>query len=791
MDLLQPWLVFPLLLLAVLLGCGLLVRALTGAAIPGPLLPGVGLATLICVASLTTGTEATAKLTTPVVVALAAVGYISAWPLDWRRAARSAPVPAAAGAAVFLAYGAPILLSGEPTIAGFIKLDDTATWLALTDRVMQHGRDLAGLAPSTYYETLHFNLGAGYPVGAFLPLGVGSQLAGSDPAWTIQAYMSLLGGLLAVSMTEIARPLVPSGPVRAAVAFVAAQPALLVGYVLWGGIKEIEAASLIALSAALVPAGLDQRRGAASVVPLSLSVAALLLVLSPGGGIWLLAILGVPLLILWRRSPAAAVTAAGVIGAIAVVFLLPLMSGGKLVPPTSEPLTSANAKGNLIHPLSGWQAFGIWPVGDFRLRPDQGAVTALAIAVTAALGAVGTVLAARRRALAPLLYVASTVVGAAALVLIGSPWVDGKALATASPAFLFAAGLGIALLYGGGMRIQAALAAVIVAGGVLTSNVLGYRDVNLAPHGQFVELERIGHRIDGEGPTLMTEYSPYGARHFLRDADPESASELRRRPDTLRTGEELKKGFSADTDEFRLGSIMQYRTLVLRRSPAQSRPPEPYQLTYRGRYYDVWQRPPGSQGAVIAHLPLGIDVDPASVPACDRVRDLAASAGPGDLLAAVSRGPVGALGLAGATYPSEWAEGASAGFPEPRDEGQLSGVVAWPGPPGPVDVWLGGSVRGGLTATINGAESATVRHELNNYGQYVFLGQANALAGPNQLTLDYSGPDLHPGSEGGGFPIGPAVLSPAHESLAVSRFSPDDAGSLCGHRWDWIELVRG
>ena len=71
---------------------------------------------------------------------------------------------------MFAVYAAPIVLSGEPTFAGFIKLDDTATWLALTDRVMEHGRDLDGLAPSSYEATLRFNLGDGYPVGVFLPL---------------------------------------------------------------------------------------------------------------------------------------------------------------------------------------------------------------------------------------------------------------------------------------------------------------------------------------------------------------------------------------------------------------------------------------------------------------------------------------------------------------------------------------------------------------------------------------------------------------------------------------------
>src|SRR5262249_57796730 len=108
---------------------------------------------------------------------------------------------------LFAAYAAPIALSGQATFAGYIRLDDTATWMALTDRVMEHGRSLAGLDPSTYEATLSFNLGDGYPIGAFLPLGVGSRLVATDVAWVIQPYMSLLAGILAATMTELLRPL--------------------------------------------------------------------------------------------------------------------------------------------------------------------------------------------------------------------------------------------------------------------------------------------------------------------------------------------------------------------------------------------------------------------------------------------------------------------------------------------------------------------------------------------------------------------------------------------------------
>ena len=82
-----------------------------------------------------------------------------------------------------------MLASGTPTFAGYIKLDDTATFLALVDRAMEHGRSLASLPPSTYETTLAVNLGHGYPLGALLPLGVGHELVRLDVAWLYQPWI--------------------------------------------------------------------------------------------------------------------------------------------------------------------------------------------------------------------------------------------------------------------------------------------------------------------------------------------------------------------------------------------------------------------------------------------------------------------------------------------------------------------------------------------------------------------------------------------------------------------------
>ena len=273
----------------------------------------------------------------------------------------------------------------------------------------------------------------------------------------------------------------------------------------------------------------------------------------------------------------------------AVVLSAPLFVAGGVVPPTSSPVTSDTAKGNLVEPLNWLQVFGVWPEGDFRFEPNDMLVTYVLVGVVALAAITGLVFAWRRRATGVLLFVGGTVAAGAAIAAVGSPWIDAKALATTSPVMEFAALVGAGLLAAGGRRAEGAVVAVLVCGGVLWSNVLAYNEVNLAPYDRHLELEQIGDRIAGEGPALMTEYEPYGVRHFLRKADAEGASELRRRVIPLRSGRPLRKLATADIDEFELAGIRAYRTLVLRRSPVASRPPSVYQLMSRGRFYDVWQ----------------------------------------------------------------------------------------------------------------------------------------------------------------------------------------------------------
>ena len=751
---------------ALAFGCGRLIELAAGEGLPGPLVLPVGFALVVLAGEFATLTGATAELAAPLATGLAVVGLL----LGPIRPVQPDLWALATAVGVFAILAAPVVLSGEATFAGYIKLDDTATYFAMTDRVMEHGRDLAGLAPSTYEATLATTLAIGYPTGVLMPIGIGHQLLGYDLAWIFQPYIAFLAVMLALTLYGLLAPLVPSRPMRAAAAFVAAQPAILFGYSLWGGMKELAGAWLFALLAVLVPWTLRPRAPTRAVLPLAVVCAAIVCVLSLPAAAWLAPALLVAVVLMVREPVkslpvklglfAVAAVALGVPAIVAAVDWLPKVSGFR----------SESELANLFEPLSELQAFGIWPVGDFRVRPDDAAPTYVLIALVIAAGILGVWWAWRRRAWELLAYLAIVGLGSGVVAAGSSPWVSAKAIAMASPAFLTAALAGCAALLGLGRRVEAAVAAMAIAGGVLWSNALAYNEVSLAPRDQLHELETIGRDFAGQGPALMTSYEPYGARHFLRRSDPEGASELRRRFVTLRDGGELDKGESADIDRVRLDGILDYRTLVLRRGPAASRPPSAYRLVRSGRYYEVWQRPETGGPTIVEHLSLGNGTQTAAVPRCADVLRLAREAGAAGYLAT-------------ATRPR------AIPVVTPSLTGTASARIAVP-EAGRYTAWLAGDWFGKSSVSIDGDEVGAKRAELNWPGLYTDLGAGELADGRHDIDLTYDTDGLHPGSGGPPFSFGPLALSREDARDRVQTIEPANARSLCGRRLDWVEAVR-
>ena len=151
------------------------------------------------------------------------------------RSRRAAPCTAS--------FAAPIVLSGDATFAGYIKLDDTATWLAMTDRLMEHGRNLSGLADSSVRgdprrQPEHRISGRRIPAARHR-----RKARRAGPGVGVPALPGAAGRLHGDSRSTCS----PAGrstraPARALAAAVASQSALLFAYSLWGGVKELAAA---------------------------------------------------------------------------------------------------------------------------------------------------------------------------------------------------------------------------------------------------------------------------------------------------------------------------------------------------------------------------------------------------------------------------------------------------------------------------------------------------------------------------------------------------------------------
>ena len=784
------WLVFPLVLGVLSLGCGLLAERATGVEIPSPLLLPLGFAVVILAAQFAIIGGRTAPLATPLVVALAVAGI--GLSLPWRRRIGGWWVAAAVG--VFAVFAAPFVLSGHATFGGYIKLDDTATYLAMLDRAMRHGYETAGLPPSTYEATLSTSLAYGYPLGSLLPLGVGRELVSQDAAWLWQPYLACLAALLACGLYQLAVGVVGSPRLRALVAFGGGQAALLYGYALWGGVKELATAVIVVLVAALVPITLRGDREFRGVLPLAVGFAALLAVLSLGGAAWIAPAAVVVIVLLWRsRGPARAGRTALALGAATVIFSIPSLWVSARWLGRSGSFTSADELGNLLHRLSWLQAFGIWPSGDFRVAPHNLDITRALVVLAATAAVFACVVAVRRRAVELPIAIASAVFACVVYIGLGSPWIGGKALASASPIVLAAAFAGVAAVYERGRRVEAIAGGVVLLGALLWSNALQYRDVDLAPSSRLAELATIGHRFSGQGPTLLTEYEPYGARHFLRGMDAEAASELRRRPIYLRAGGMPATGVTPDLDELTLGSVLPYRTLVLRRSGTTSRPPSIYVPVWTGRFYQVWQRPAYS-GSIIDHVSLGSRVQPAAVPSCSRVLEVAqlAAAHHGQL-AAVERPPAIVIEPSGRVgLPSSY--GAYGESPEvlylTSPYSFRSSFASRVG--GSYGVWVGGSFRSAVGIDVDGRRVGGARNSLGWPDTFTYIGSVRLAPGRHTLRFRYAGAGLRPGSGGTPpFGVGPIVLSPATEDSAITYVRPADARSLCGKSLDWIEALRG
>lgn len=747
----------------------------------------LGLAALIVVAQFTTAFPGLARVTVMAVVALAMLGF-AVNPVDWREWVGASRRPLAFACATYVIYLSPVIVSARPTFLGWIKLDDGSTFMAFVDQLLTGGRTTAGLPQSTFEAAVQYNFDRGYPMGAFVPFGVLAQILRVDVAWVYQPYIAFLAATITLTAYVVLRRLVASTFMRGVFAVAATCSALLVGYAWWGGVKELTLVPILLLAVYFLDEyrpGDDTNR---TLLPLAVTLAAFVSVFAPTGLAWFV----LPLAYLVRKyqakAPERTVSDTIYLMGLTAVMALPTFQAFGDLDAYKTAFTFAESDpdiGNLPGPLSPMQIAGIWPSTDFRYPPAMMAVTEVMVAFVIALAALAVlqVFRSEHKALA---YVSVSTVAIALVGTRGNAWIAGKSLAVASTFVLLCAFVSVATFYQEKRQLEYFTSSSVIVVGLAWSLGLAYHGVTVAPYAQLRELEAIGQQFSANQPALIIEYNPYAARHFLRDLAAEGAGELRRRPVTMTNGGQLEKGAYADIDEFALGTIETYETLVLRRSPIASRPPANYALQAADMNYEVWQKQPGLPGPE-EHIAAGSALDAGGQLACEQIKAAAQRATNGTRLVAALAPEVTTIALTDGSLPPGWTRDAS-GL-TPRGSGTVTQTFTV-STSGTVEVWLRGWSRGRTAILVDGIRVGTLSQVLNQAGAFSSVGTVELSAGSHELTLAYSAPWWMPGVVAGGDPMGPVIVSPLPGDHTLVQVSPEDFASLCGKRLDWLEVAH-
>ena len=784
LDEFAAWVLTPLVLALSSWGVGLLLERAAATRLEGGLVLPVGFAGSIVLLTLPFTVGLGAPFAFVLLVIAAAAGAFLA--RDHLRASLPQLPLALAAAAAFLLYIAPVMMTGEATFAGYGFLGDNAVHFSLVDHVVDHGSRMTDISATSYGEVLSRNL-SGYPLGPHFQSAVLTWLLGTDVAWLWQSYIAFTIALAVFPAAWLLRSLGLTPWASAAGGFAAVAAYMPFSYALQGGAKELVMVLFVLLGAVFAAELADGRTTPRRAALFGVAAAGAFGAYSTGGLPWFLAMGGLAvtaaLVFARHRAGAVLIAAAGTAVVFAVLAAPSIARAVNFYAPAKRLLeSSAGADvGNLIAKLPFWEAFGVWLVDDFRLQPAGGdlTLTYALVGVSAALVALGGLYALRRRAFGiPIVLVASFAVW---LLVPAGIYIEAKLLAILAPALVLAAVAGCAALAARGLRIEGLLAAAVLAGGILVSDAMAYHGLYLAPKDRLAELEAIGERYAGRGPTMLDEFEEYG-KHFLRDADvyvpfdgyPGKVAEFRAPGPSYASWR--------DVDDMTLGYLQQFKLIVRRRSPANSRPPAAYRRVYNGRYYEVWEDTGRARAG--EHLSLGSPEDPAARPRCRDVRVLARRAGDGAALVVARRPQPVVLPAYQMAGPPYWGMDPTSHRVAAVGPGELT--KSFTAPTGRYRVWVRGTFGRGSDVIVDGRRVGHVEY-IQPPGQYSLAGETELRDGNHRVVVRRGGGNLLPGN-GRDEGYDAVVLDPVAEP-ELERVPPSDAESLCGRRVDWIEAV--
>jgi hypothetical protein len=275
----------------------------------------------------------------------------------------------------------------------------------------------------------------------------------------------------------------------------------------------------------------------------------------------------------------------------------------------------------------------------------------------------------------------------------------------------------------------------------------------------------------------------------------------------------LTKAAWADIDSFPLSTLEPYRSIVTRRSPAESRPPSIYRLVWQGRYYELWQRDPQPAWRILERHPLGestslpycgaaengehrrlCSVNPVAVPPCSQIQHIGqrARSAQAQLLAYERPPPILVRGDE-SQWPASWIDDPEGRVLRPTAPGHaVSHVVVTR--PERYELWLGGSFTRGVEVSADGSGVGRVKDELAGFelSSYVHVADVFLTPGVHTFVITYPRAGLTPGSgENTLTSVSSIVLSPKEPPGDLIEVAPPEATRLCGRPLDWIEVVQG
>jgi hypothetical protein len=793
-------LLYPCVLAALCAGAGLLVDRCSGGFLPASLLLVVGAAALIALSQLSTYVSALAPATPYAMagVALAGFGLESARLRGLALRCRERPwLPAVSVLAYALAL-APVLAGGRPSFSSFMALSDSAVHMLGADYLIHHGQHYAHLdLRNSYGQFINDYYNTSYPSGADTLFG-GSALVMRLPLiWAFQPFTAFMLALAAGPAWLLARAIRLDRAWAALAALTAVLPALVYAYELLGSVKEITALSMLLTLGCLVVVHRSWLGGApARAIPFALVLGGGVSALGVAFCAWALAAVAVLAIVLAGDLSARRLRVGNTIALVAAAALALLVAAWPTWVDASGSLrvaqsiaTTSNA-GNLHAPLRVVQVLGVWLRGSYKLSPAGTALAAtdIAIAIAIAAALLGAVDIVRHRAYALAEWIALTLLASLAVGEAVSTWAEAKTLVLSSPIVVLLAWAGVAALLSLPWRsvslAAAASLALLLAGGTFVSDALQYHSSDLAPTARYQELASLNSRFAGRGPTLFTDFDEY-SMYELRDLDvggPDFAY-----PPPAIAGAAGGYGDPVDLDRVPPAALVAYPLIVTRRDPAAHRPPSAYRLLWQGSYYQVWGRRSGVSAALV-HVPLsGSPVDQ-----CARIGSLARQASStGERLIAAESPTLVEVSLARSIHPARWGHerhGLVMGRP-----GRLTATFAVPAA-GDWDVWVQGQIMPAVRLDVDGRPVASIAGQLSGNSlvpDTVPPSPIRLAAGAHRVSVTRAGFTLAPG-DGGRAVLDAIFLTPAKadpqgelRGLAPSRWS-----TLCGHSYQWVELVR-